>query len=69
MKLLFFLFDISPEAGILSILIFLMVFLCFFIKGTGKKGYEKKDSHDWKPKDWKEYQEDVQKRLDELSDK
>lgn len=69
MKPLFFLFDISPEVGALSILVFIIAFVWLLIKDAGKKSYEKKSSQDWTKEDWQDYLEDVQKRLDELSDK
>lgn len=63
---LFFLFDISPEASILILLFWGVVFLVLAVRDAGKKSWEKKPSNEWTQKDWQEYLADEQARIDEM---
>lgn len=60
---LFFLFDLSPLTCFLVVAFWVIVFIVLGIKDAGRKGYQKKHQHDWTTKDWQEYLEDEQQRI------
>lgn len=69
MTLLFFLFELNPATCFLVVAFWAVVFLVLGIKNAGRKGYQRKQQHDWTSKDWQEYLKDVQERLDDIDRK